>query len=317
MKKLAYLVSAISAAAFSTAHADISVSGSASAAYTAAGGNTSVLHGGAVSFGLSTTSDSGMTFAAGAGITRDTDAGDATTGATGLSSLTITTGGVSIAMGYDIGLPDGVGVVGEVVTVADHNSRSVSNTAAVGDDEGAGISLTTPVGGASLTLTYLYDLDADTVTVGDLDGAAETGTGASVSSSIAGGTLTAAYNRVSSASSVVNNETGISFAYPAGGGTLTVGYTSTSGDTASNNGTAFGAKYAMSLEGTAITLGYQSYDVNSTSGNSTDIVVSRALGGGASVFAEMRTTNGTVTASSSTDGADDTSTMAIGTSVSF
>ena len=63
--------------------------------------------------------------------------------------------------------------------------------------------------------------------------------------------------------------------------------------------------------------GYQSFDVNSTSGNSTDIVVSRALGGGASVFAEMRTTNGTVTASSSTDGADDTSTMAIGTSVSF
>ena len=48
----------------------------------------------------------------------------------------------------------------------------------------------------------------------------------------------------------------------------------------------------------------------------TDQII-KALGGGASVFAEMRTTNGTVATSVATDGADDTSTMAIGTSVSF
>jgi len=316
MKKLAYLVSAISAAAFSTAHADISVGGSASAAYTSAGGNTSVLHGGSISFGLSTTTDSGMTLSAGAGITRDTDAGDASTGATGLSSLTIATGGVSIAMGYDIGLSDGVGEVGELVTVADHNNRGVSRTTGVGDDEGAGISLTTAVGSASLTLTYMYDADADTLSIGNLDGATETGTSVSVSAPAAGGTITGAFARVDSGSNS-DDETGISFAYPAGGGTLTVGYTSTSGDTATNNGTAFGASYAMSLEGTDVKVGYQSYDVNSASGNTTDVVVSRSLGGGASVFAEMRTTNGTVANSVSTDGADDTSTMAIGTSVSF
>jgi len=316
MKKLAYLVSAISAAAFSTAHADISVGGSASAAYTSAGGNTSVLHGGSISFGLSTTTDSGMTLSAGAGITRDTDAGDASTGATGLSSLTIATGGVSIAMGYDIGLSDGVGEVGELVTVADHNNRGVSRTTGVGDDEGAGISLTTAVGSASLTLTYMYDADADTLSIGNLDGATETGTSVSVSAPVAGGTITGAFVRVDSGSTS-NDESGLSFAYPAAGGTLTLGYTSTSGDTATNNGTAFGASYAMSLEGTDVKVGYQSYDVNSASGNTTDIVVSRSLGGGASVFAEMRSSNGTLTASSATDGTDDVSTVAVGTSVSF
>ena len=316
MKKIAYLVSAISAAVFSTAHADVTVGGSASAAYTSAGGNTSVLHGGAISFGLTTTTDSGMTVSAGAGITRDTDAGDATAGATGLSSITFATGGMSLALGYDIGLADGVGEVGELVTVADHNNKSVSKTTGVGDDEGAGVKISTAVGTGTLSIVYMYDADADTLSIGNLDGATETGTSVSFSSPAAGGTFTAAYVSVDSGSTK-NTETGLAFAYPVTGGTLTVGYTNTAGDTVTNNGTGVGVAYAMDFEGTAVKLGYQSYDVNSATGTSTDIVVSRPLGGGASVFAEMRTTSGTVTASSSTDGTDDVSTMAIGTSVSF
>ena len=69
----------------------------------------------------------------------------------------------------------------------------------------------------------------------------------------------------------------------------------------------------MDLEGTSIGLGYQSYDVNSQSGNSTDVTVSRSLGGGASIFAELRNTGGKV----GTVSTSSTSTVAIGSSVSF
>jgi hypothetical protein len=82
--------------------------------------------------------------------------------------------------------------------------------------------------------------------------------------------------------------------YPTGAGTLSLGYASFEGDTTTTNGTTFGVAYSMDLDGTAIGLGYQSYDVNSASGNSTDVTVSRSLGGGASIFAELRNTGGTV-----------------------
>ena len=62
MKKIKYLLSAIPAALFATsAHADISVSGSGTAAYTDAGGNASSTMGGGVSFSMSTTTDAGVT----------------------------------------------------------------------------------------------------------------------------------------------------------------------------------------------------------------------------------------------------------------
>jgi hypothetical protein len=46
---------------FFSCNADVSVGGSASIAYSGAGGNTTIIQGGAISFGLSTTTDSGMT----------------------------------------------------------------------------------------------------------------------------------------------------------------------------------------------------------------------------------------------------------------
>ena len=66
MKKLTYLASAIVAAlGFSTAaNADISVSGSADVAYTDAGGNTTSMNGGGISFALSTTTDAGVSISA-------------------------------------------------------------------------------------------------------------------------------------------------------------------------------------------------------------------------------------------------------------
>ena len=72
MKKIAYIVSAISAGLFSqAANADISVSGSGSCAYTDAGGNTSTTMGGGVSFAMSTTTDGGVTISGSAGISLD------------------------------------------------------------------------------------------------------------------------------------------------------------------------------------------------------------------------------------------------------
>ena len=121
MKKIAYLISAISAGLFSTAaNAEVSVGGSASVAYSGAGGNTSIIHGGEVSFGLSTTTDSGMAISASAGITKDTD-GAGAVAVSGLSKITFATGGVTIAAGLDLGVADGKAAVGELVTVADFN----------------------------------------------------------------------------------------------------------------------------------------------------------------------------------------------------
>jgi hypothetical protein len=306
MKKLAYLVSAISAAAFSTAHADISVSGAANVNYHSAGSNTQVVNGGSVSFALSTTTDSGMTISSGAGITADVD-GYGAAAFSGMTSITFTTGGTSITIGEDVGATDGTGEVGDIVTYADYIAQGPSTSVGIGDHEGSGVSLTTGFGDASLTAVYVFDAAAG----GDLDGA--TGTATSVKLSMPVGVMTVAGSYASSdAAGTVNNESAISVSYAAAGGTLTAGYASSDGDTASSNGTAGSVKYAMNLDGTSITVGYVSYDTDATS-SITDIVVSRSLGGGASVFAEMRSVAGTVT---TTAGSDNNS-MAIGTSVSF
>jgi hypothetical protein len=313
MKKIAYLMSAISAGLFSSAaHADISVAGSASVAYNGAGGNTTVVHGGSISFGLSTTTDSGMTISSGAGLTRDTDGADTAAAVTGLSSVSFATGGATITAGYDIGLADGAASVGELVTVADLNSNGVTNTGGMGDDEGAGVSLSTSFGGAALSVVYVYDKVAGTVGSGDLDGAANTGTSVAISMPVAGGTLGGNYVS-GDVNGTTDTESSATFSYPTGAGTLTLGYGSFEGDTTTTNGTTFGVAYSMDLDGTAIGLGYQTYDVNSKSGNSTDVTVSRSLGGGASVFAEMRSTGGTV----GTTSTKSTSTVAVGSSISF
>ena len=312
MKKIAYLISAISAGLFSSAaNADVSVGGSASIAYSGAGGNTTILQGGAISFGLSTTTDSGMVISSSAGITKDTDSA-AAAGVTGLSSISFATGGATITAGMDIGLADGAAAVGELVTVADFNSNAVTNTGGMGDDEGAGVSLSTSFGTAALSVVYVYDKATSLPTSGDLDGAANTGTSVSLSLPVAGGTLGGNYVS-GDVAGTTNTESSATFSYPTGAGTLSLGYASFEGDTASINGTTFGVAYAMDLDGTAIGVGYQSYDVNSASGNSTDVTVSRSLGGGASIFAELRNTGGTV----GTTSTKSTSTVAIGSSVSF
>lgn len=307
MKKLTYLVSAVAAGLFSSAaNADISVSGAASLVYNAAGSDTNVHNGGSISFGLSTTTDSGMAVSTSAGITLGTT-GTATGAVTGWDNLTFATGGVTLTVGNDVAVPDGTGDVGGLVSdTTSSNSAGITSSVGITDDEGTGISLSTSLGGAALTLAYVGD-STPAGGEGDIDGAADTGSGVSISTTVGAVAVSASYTTYSDASTD-DTETGISASYASSMGTITAGYESSTG---TNDGNGFGVGYSMSLDGaTSLGLGYSSQDVNSNSGRSTDVTISRALGGGMSVFAEMRSTSG------DTD-AGEASVMSIGTSVSF
>ena len=111
---------------------------------------------------------------------------------------------------------------------------------------------------------------------------------------------------------------GASVAAALGGGTLTIGasvqtMTADSGDdlTTAGDTTMAGATYSMSLDAdTTVKVGVQNKkDADSDSTSQFDATVSRALGGGASVFLDIRSLSG--------DATQDGSAVAVGTSVSF
>ena len=308
MKKLSLLVSALTAGIFTTAQADITVSGSSVIAYQSADSDNNSAHGGGISFGLSTTTDSGMTVSSSAGFSLSASAAANTARAlTGFKNITFATGGTSITVGSDVGVPDGVGDVGGAVSdLAALNNKAMTNTVGITDDEGAGVSVSTGFGGATVTLVYVAD--SGTVTnSGNIDGATGTGSGASISTTMGDLGITVGY-ATHADTNIDDTETGIAVTYAAMGGTLTAGYETSTG---AKDGNQFGVKYAMSLEGASVTVGYSSADVASTTANQTDIAISYPMGGGMSVFAEMRSVSGTI----GTSGA--ASTSAIGTSISF
>ena len=307
MKKLSLLVSALTAGIFTTANADITVSGSSVVAYQSADSNNNTAHGGAVSFGLSTTTDSGMTVSSGAGITLSASSATASKAISGFQNITFATGGTSITIGNDVGLPDGVGDVGGAVgSIAILNNKGMSETVGITDDEGTGISVTTAFGGATVGLYYVADSSPAT-TSGDIDGATDTGTGAKISTTMGDLGVTVGY-ATHSDTSLDDTETGIAVTYAAMGGTLTAGYETSTG---ANDGNQFGVSYAMTLDSASVTIGYSSADVDSKSATQTDVAVSVPMGGGMSVFAEMRSVSGDIGTTGSA------STSAIGTSIAF
>jgi hypothetical protein len=310
MKKIAYLISAISAALFSSAaNADVSVSGSATFAYTDAGGNTSSINGGGVSFGLSTTTDAGVTVSSGAGISLDSDSVGNSSAVTGSTYISFGFANGSITVGDDVGVADGVGKVGELVAYADDNRTGVTNEVSLGDDEGSGIAASTSIGDMTLSVQYVWDGAAG----GDVDGASTTSQGASLTIPVGAGSLTIATASDDLSGSNMT-ETAAAYTLAAAGGTISVGFTGTSGDTASNKGEAISVAYSTSMGGLDIGLGYTGHDANSKTAQTTDIVVSSSLGGGASLFAEYSNASGTVAAESSTVS---NAVLAVGTSVSF
>ena len=312
MKKLTLLVSALTAGVFASAQAEVSVSGSSTIAYQSADSNNNTAHGGAVSFGLSTTTDTGMTVSSSAGISLSASSAAAARAVTGFENITFATGGVSITVGSDVGVPDGTGDVGGVVgDITILNNNGMSKTVKISDDEGVGFSLSTSLGAASLTLVYIADDSDTTPAIGDIDGATGTGTGASIATTFGDVGVTASYV-TNSDTSIDDTETGIALTYATAMGDLSVGYEASTG---TYDGNQYGVAYAMDLSGaTSLTIGYTQAQVDSLTGRQTDIALAHSLGGGVSVFGEMRTVSGsTVTDTSSTS---DT-TMAIGTTISF
>jgi len=312
MKKLTLLVSALTAGVFASAQAEVSVSGSSTIAYQSADSNNNTAHGGAVSFGLSTTTDSGMTVSSSAGITLSASDTDGAQAVTGFQNITFATGGVSITVGNDVGLPDGTGDVGSIVSdITALNNNGMSKTVGISDDEGTGFSLSTSLGGASVALYYVADSSPAYATGGDIDGATDTGTGAKISTTFGDVGVTASYVTHSD-TSIDDTETGIALSYATAMGDLSVGYESSTG---TKDGSQYGVAYSMDLsDATSLTVGFANAEVSTKSARQTDIAIAHSLGGGVSVFGEMRSVSGdTGTDSSSTSD----STMAIGTSISF
>ena len=310
MKKIAYMIAALPLALFAkSASADISVSGSATAAYTDAGGNASSTMGGGVSFSMSTTTDGGVSISASSAIGNDSDSVGSGSQVTGVTALTFGFANGSLKIAQDVGTPDGVGKVGELVAYADDNQ--VAKTAVVGltEDEGDGISITTSIGDISLTGAYVYDGGG----AGNVDGAANTAAGVSLSMAIGGGTLTLA-SASEDRNGTNNEELGASYVMSAAGGTLSLGFTGTEGDTPGKEGEAVSAAFSTTLGGASVAVGYTGHDANNKTSNQTDVTLSSSLGGGASIFAEYTNVSGDI---ATADATNDATVIAIGTSISF
>jgi hypothetical protein len=311
MKKLTYLASAILAAVgfSSAANADIAISGSADVAYVDAGGNATSMNGGGISFALSTTTDAGVSIAASGGISNDNDSSGDDSAATGLTKLTFGFSNGSLSVGDDIGIPDGTGKVGELVTWADTNQTTLTYEGSIGDDEGSGASFSTAMGDMTIALSYYWD----GASAGDVDGATATGSGISVSVPLGGASLTAATAQAESGSTTMN-DSGVAISYAVGGGTLGLGYNVVAGDTAADEAESIGLSYSTTVGSASVAIGYQTHDGSSNTGQTTDVTVSQSLGGGASIWAEIRSVSGT--RSAETASTSDT-VFAVGSSVSF
>lgn len=310
MKKLAYLVSAVAAGLgfSSSAFADISVSGGSSLAYTSAGSTTKLHTFGNVSFGLSTTTASGMTISSSAGISASTSS---TRFVTGWDGLTFATGGASIEIGTDVALADGVGEVHGVNNIdasRDHSGlAALTSTVGITNDEGVGLGLSTSFGGASVSLAYVADTGADGDVANRIDDATGTGGSVKVSTTVGSVGVTAAYVTHSD-TSVDDTETALSATYASDMGTFVVGYGSSTG---ASEGVVGSVAYTMALDAdTSLKIGYASYDMTAYAGTETNVGFSRSLGGGASVFADFVSADGDT-------GSGENSAMAVGTSIAF
>ena len=341
MKKLTLAISALAAAFGATAaKAEVSVSGSGSAAYIApaGSGDSQIAVGQFVSFGLSTTTASGMTISGGMGLS-NTPTLNNSQAVSGGKTLTFATGGATIVVG-DVEASDTPGDVGGLVgdEVDDLGGLNTNVGSGFADDDGLGVSFTTALGSSTLKFVYVANDDKDdvggmnvagsnalmsagltvpmgaySVSVGVADSdTGESSSGASVSAALGGGTLTVGYSQQTL--KTAEKSTAASYALSSTNGS-SVTYTTT----AATNGdldvdgdtTVLGATYAMSLDAdTSMAIGFQNAkDADSDSTSQFDATISRALGGGASVFLELRNLSG--------DASQDGSAIAVGTRVSF
>ena len=325
MKKLMLIVSSLAAAVFSTsaANADVSVSGSYGL-HMVTGGNTTggdaeaddssttgtmFLQGGGVAFSLSTQTAGGMSVSAGAGITLDSNDNTNTTSATGLSAVTFAADGFSITVGeIDIvgGATGEAGkVASDVVDEGGYGAGSVASSTGINDTEGYGFNASTTVAGATVSLGYLMDYANSGVNN------VETASGdyaSGLSIALPVGAATVTLGTATQSGTLDETTTGGKISMPVGGMTVAAGFEST--DEATDS-TSYGISAKGSLDAdTTWAVGYQSGESGSNSSTATEAKLSRSLGGGVSVYAEIQNTSGYTTGSVGTN-------IAVGTTVSF
>jgi hypothetical protein len=319
MKKLLIMVSALTAAVFSAAKADITASGSAGlhmisggnpeGANDQTGTNTLFLNGAALSFAMSTTTAGGMSISTSAGVSLDSNDNDSTKGATGMANITFGLDGFSFTVGDVDTVGDGTGHVGNVASdVVDEGGYTATGIATgISDTEGYGFVASTSVGGASVSVSYL--LDHGNTEVNNAETASgDYSTGLSVSIPMGDMTIGLGYANMIKAAAGSSNETtnGISVAYALPQATVKVGYESSD---LSSDATTTAAAISGSLDAdTTWAIGYTDGEQGTSASTRTEAKLTRSLGGGASVYAEIQSTSGT--GSSGTN-------LAVGTTVAF
>jgi hypothetical protein len=312
MKKIAYLVSAVVAGlGFSTAaQADVTVSGSGGLEVLSAGSTTTVYQGGAVSFALSTTTASGIAVSTSSGWGIDSDTADSdASGAQEFTSLSLAAGGNTVTFATAMELPAGGGVGGVSKDLVSTGLAAGTAAAGAGDHTGHGVSLSTALGSASLTIGYVFD--TDTAANNSTTSGNDTAFGVGVSMPM--GALTVSINHAQD-NGASSSETGGNVAYAIGGGTLKVGYLddTTSGAAA----TEISGAYSMSLDAdTALAIGYKSTDEGSANTQVTEVGITRAMGGGVSLFLDYSSVSGSTAAASGL--AANNSAVAFGTNIAF
>ena len=321
MKKLLILISAITAGFTAAAQADVSVSGSANVAYLStsgsdAAGDEELAVGTTVDFSLSTTTASGLGISGGLSLSTDYDSNNSDT-ADGGRAVTFTTGGSSIVVG-DVEISDTIGAVGGVVNGPLDDASDLNTSVGSGfiDDDGLGVELTTAVGSSSLNISYVANDLADNF---GIINSSTTGNDAAMSASIAvpvgAWTVTLGVADHDSGES----SSGAEISGSIGGGTVTAGYSQQTllaggaDNTAAGDSDVIGATYSMSLDAdTTVAVGYQNAkDADSESATKTELSIERSLGGGASIYLDLANLSGDTAAN-----ADGTA-IGFGTSVAF
>ena len=312
------MISAMTAAVFSTAKADVTVSGSAGLAMVSGGnvldgtGNsrstsgTLFEQGGAVSFAMSTTTAGGMTVSSSGGITLDSNDAATASGVSGLNSISFAADGFTLTVG-DIDLPagGGVGEVGAVATAHVDNGGYTQTgiVTGVSDTEGYGFTASTTVGSASVTFGYLLDKAPEGSNNAE-SASGDYGSGVTVAMPMGDMTVTLGYANVTGTAD--ETTAGASVSYALGGGTLSLGYEST--DEATDSST-MSAAYSGSLDAdTTYAVGYTDGEQGSLASTQTEVNITRSLGGGVSVFGELQSNDG-----SGTSGTN----IAVGTTFAF
>lgn len=311
------MISAMTAAVFSTAKADVTVSGSAGLAMVSGGnvldgtGNsrstsgTLFEQGGAVSFAMSTTTAGGMTVSSSGGISLDSNDSDNTKAVSGLASVSFAADGFTFTVGDVDLVGDGTGHVGNVASDAVDNGGYTATGIATGvaDTEGYGFTASTSVGSASVSLAYLIDTKNTAVNNAESAGG-EYGTGLSISLPMGPMTVAVGYSNIDGTADETSN--GISVSYGIAGGTLKLGYESTDESTDSST---MAAAFSGSLDAdTTYAIGYTDGEQGSSASTRTEAKISRSLGGGVSVYAEIQNNDGTGTSGTN---------MSFGTTVAF